>query len=394
MAWQEQQPSPDSETEEELRKVTRSPTSRCTSPAAAHGLMKPPKKRSSSRSKSVQSTDSGRASTPRTSPFKYKKGEIVSTPNGIRKKFNGKQWRRLCSRESCSKESQRRGYCSRHLSLKGKSARGDSIDYDVSSGRSCDTSPLADFSASSSRLNSANEFDEKDAASMLVSLSTPTVGSQSVTPASHSISAPPSVMIGSLATPRNSIVSPTRGFPGFVPISPQQGKTNVLTSPPLRPWANGMPVALPKPDKAYSGGWSRVSPGQQLSNTPQLNNNNALSISSATFINAQPAIPSIGESSVTPGSSSVTADRYRSDSGIDVSCNSTVNSPAMRSVIVSPSYKSPQAKLDPWSMVPKEKPVISSAVQPSQPANASGKIDGMCTHSKPISLILVYSYHD
>ncbi|OQR73718.1 hypothetical protein BIW11_09562, partial [Tropilaelaps mercedesae] len=49
---------------------------------------------------------------------KFKKGDIVSTPNGIRKKFNGKQWRRLCSRDGCTKESQRRGYCSRHLSLK------------------------------------------------------------------------------------------------------------------------------------------------------------------------------------------------------------------------------------------------------------------------------------
>jgi hypothetical protein len=46
-------------------------------------------------------------------PHKYKKGDVVSTPNGIRKKFNGKQWRRLCSKEGCSKESQRRGYCSR-----------------------------------------------------------------------------------------------------------------------------------------------------------------------------------------------------------------------------------------------------------------------------------------
>ena len=53
-------------------------------------------------------------------PHKYKKGDIVATPNGIRKKFNGKQWRRLCSKEGCAKESQRRGYCSRHLSLKGK----------------------------------------------------------------------------------------------------------------------------------------------------------------------------------------------------------------------------------------------------------------------------------
>jgi len=47
---------------------------------------------------------------------RYKKGEIVYAPNGIRKKFNGKQWRRLCSTEDCLRESQRKGYCSRHLS--------------------------------------------------------------------------------------------------------------------------------------------------------------------------------------------------------------------------------------------------------------------------------------
>lgn len=51
------------------------------------------------------------------------------TPSGIRKKFNGKQWRRLCckvinNKEKCNKESQRRGYCSRHLSLKGTGLRG------------------------------------------------------------------------------------------------------------------------------------------------------------------------------------------------------------------------------------------------------------------------------
>ena len=46
---------------------------------------------------------------------RFKKGDIVSTPNGIRKKFNGKQWRRLCSKEGCQKESQRKGFCSRHL---------------------------------------------------------------------------------------------------------------------------------------------------------------------------------------------------------------------------------------------------------------------------------------
>ena len=59
-------------------------------------------------------------------PQKYKKGDVVAGPSGIRKKFNGKQWRRLCSKEGCNKESQRRGYCSRHLSIKGKSLRSSS----------------------------------------------------------------------------------------------------------------------------------------------------------------------------------------------------------------------------------------------------------------------------
>ena len=63
-----------------------------------------------------RSTPTSPRSLPAT-PHKYKKGDVVSTPNGIRKKFNGKQWRRLCSKEGCSKESQRRGYCLRHGTL-------------------------------------------------------------------------------------------------------------------------------------------------------------------------------------------------------------------------------------------------------------------------------------
>lgn len=74
-------------------------------------------------------------------PHKYKKGDVVSNPNGIRKKFNGKQWRRLCSKEGCSKESQRRGYCSRHLSLKGNGLRnGPSFPRSNSKGEGEDTS--------------------------------------------------------------------------------------------------------------------------------------------------------------------------------------------------------------------------------------------------------------
>ena len=44
-----------------------------------------------------RSTPTSPRSLPAT-PHKYKKGDVVSTPTGIRKKFNGKQWRRLCSR--------------------------------------------------------------------------------------------------------------------------------------------------------------------------------------------------------------------------------------------------------------------------------------------------------
>lgn len=73
-------------------------------------------------------TPRSQPTTPRSqaaTPHRFKKGDVVSTPSGIRKKFNGKQWRRLCSNESCSKESQRRGYCSRHLNQKGTGLRSN-----------------------------------------------------------------------------------------------------------------------------------------------------------------------------------------------------------------------------------------------------------------------------
>ncbi|KOB70364.1 putative capicua protein [Operophtera brumata] len=86
-------------------------------------------KRSSLQSRGSTSSLLERCLTPRSqpptprsqaaTPHKYKKGDVVSTPTGIRKKFNGKQWRRLCSKDGCTKESQRRGFCSRHLSLRG-----------------------------------------------------------------------------------------------------------------------------------------------------------------------------------------------------------------------------------------------------------------------------------
>lgn len=85
---------------------------------------------SSKRSSSMQSrgstsslldqrlTPRSHPATPRSqaaTPHNFKKGDVVQSESGVRKKFNGKQWRRLCTNPACTKESQRRGFCSRHL---------------------------------------------------------------------------------------------------------------------------------------------------------------------------------------------------------------------------------------------------------------------------------------
>lgn len=88
---------------------------------------------------------------------KYKKGDIVSAPNGIRKKFNGKQWRRLCSKEGCTKESQRRGYCSRHLGMK-PSASGSLSNSGLNSPRTPSSGPL--WSSPSAGHNSSSHRRE------------------------------------------------------------------------------------------------------------------------------------------------------------------------------------------------------------------------------------------
>uniref|UniRef100_F1KQK3 Protein capicua n=1 Tax=Ascaris suum TaxID=6253 RepID=F1KQK3_ASCSU len=113
---------------------------------------------------------------------RYKKGEIVTTPGGIRKKFNGKQWRRLCSKEGCNKESQRRGYCSRHLSLKGKSMRSEAtLSSALSPGSSnagagttsMDWTSHGDFSELSPGDQHNRRFDETDVANTLLNLHNP-----------------------------------------------------------------------------------------------------------------------------------------------------------------------------------------------------------------------------
>ncbi|XP_078507452.1 protein capicua homolog isoform X2 [Lissotriton helveticus] len=155
--------------------------------------------RSSSVSLDKCSTPGSRSRTPLTAAQqKYKKGDVVCTPNGIRKKFNGKQWRRLCSRDGCMKESQRRGYCSRHLSMRtkemeslsegrGSALREGSTEFDWD-----DTS--RDSEASSIRTDSRPRLvatdmsrfdsDECEAANMLMSLGS----SRSCTPSFSPVS--------------------------------------------------------------------------------------------------------------------------------------------------------------------------------------------------------------
>lgn len=132
------------------------------------------------------------------SPFgiKYKKGDIVSQPGGIRKKYNGKQWRKLCTKGSCNKESQRQGFCSRHLSLQSRS--GDNSDM------SPETSPQTD-QCSSGLTSTTTDMDEKEAVSVLMSLG------NTVTPA-HNVAAKDT---------QHSQPAPHAKPVGFVPISPQ-----------------------------------------------------------------------------------------------------------------------------------------------------------------------------
>ena len=152
-------------------------------------------------------------------PHKYKKGDIVSTPNGIRKKFNGKQWRRLCSKEGCSKESQRRGYCSRHLSLRGKSLVSSAVANPIILGNACMRKAAKEAATASTlqkRSASTTKFDSDaaakiEAANMLVSLSG---SSRPTTPAGASYS-PSSSSAGSATTPQHSRPNV------FVPIAAQ-----------------------------------------------------------------------------------------------------------------------------------------------------------------------------
>ncbi|PSN51999.1 hypothetical protein C0J52_06119 [Blattella germanica] len=195
-------------------------------------------------------TPRSQPATPRSqaaTPHKYKKGDVVSTPSGIRKKFNGKQWRRLCSKDGCTKESQRRGYCSRHLSLKGSSLRAGPANFPRSgkglgremegeeTSRDSDTSP----NYGDRRVTGRFDPEETEAANMLVSLGS----SRSATPAFSSPTgqaSSPSIMQSPITVgPRQNVFMPISSpaassqvhLPGAGP-----SRTSTLVSPSHNKW--------------------------------------------------------------------------------------------------------------------------------------------------------------
>ncbi|ENN80289.1 hypothetical protein YQE_03282, partial [Dendroctonus ponderosae] len=181
-------------------------------------------------------------------------GDVVSNPNGIRKKYNGKQWRRLCSKPNCNKESQRRGYCSRHLSQKGNGLRGTfpragSKQDGEDTSRDSETSP----NAQDRRVTGRFDQEETDVANMLVSLGS----SRSATPAAFSpgTAGSPVARLGGVPSPvtvgpRQNVFLPIGGgAPAYPPyhqpvirpelVRPVQTAQSVIrVSPRPRPWGN------------------------------------------------------------------------------------------------------------------------------------------------------------
>ncbi|XP_039495387.2 putative transcription factor capicua isoform X3 [Drosophila santomea] len=198
-----------------------------------------------------------------TTPHRFKKGDIVESESGVRKKYNGKQWRRLCM--LCTKESQRRGYCSRHLNQKGnnsalpsstgpgrllsdsRSSSKTQIDEDTS--RDSETSP-------NYRVKGRYDQEETDAAVMLVSLSSSRSATPSYTsPVNHAGVSPLNAIAHS---PVNVSATHRQNF--FTPIANQSQQHQ----------QQQQPVAVPLDSK-----WKTTpSPVLYNANNNSSNNNN------------------------------------------------------------------------------------------------------------------------
>jgi len=135
-------PSPD---------VSRSASRNCISISPVRGVLSTANSIAGSRPGSALSDRSASRASSRCSEapnIKYNKGEIVTLRSGVRKKYNGKQWRKLCSKGDCMKESQRKGYCSRHLSMYSKTSNSTSDGLNHISSPRAGSRPIHDNMAS------------------------------------------------------------------------------------------------------------------------------------------------------------------------------------------------------------------------------------------------------
>lgn len=184
-------------------------------------------------------TPRSQPTTPRSqaaTPHKYNKGDVVSTPSGIRKKFNGKQWRRLCSKDSCTKESQRRGYCSRHLSLKGNSLRPGPSSVPRGRGMGSvdgeETSRDSDTSPNYSRIAGKYESDETEAANMLVSLGSSRSATPSFSSPTGQGSSPCIIQSPVTVGPHTNVFMPISSPASAAASSPMAGSSGNTLMPP------------------------------------------------------------------------------------------------------------------------------------------------------------------
>ncbi|XP_075146465.1 putative transcription factor capicua [Haematobia irritans] len=198
-------------------------------------------------------------------PHRFKKGDIVESESGVRKKFNGKQWRRLCS--LCSKESQRRGFCSRHLNQKGNSLRSTGpsrFPSDISSRSSSKTQIDEDTSRDSEtspnyRITGRFDQEETDVANMLVSLGSSRSGTPSYSsPVNHGTSpmnANNSPVPPVVATNRQNFFTPIGGGPATPSQDAHATKWKATPSPVMYNvmGAYGTQVVCPESVRAQGG---------------------------------------------------------------------------------------------------------------------------------------------
>ncbi|XP_017113651.1 putative transcription factor capicua isoform X8 [Drosophila elegans] len=229
-----------------------------------------------------------------TTPHRFKKGDIVESESGVRKKYNGKQWRRLCM--LCTKESQRRGYCSRHLNQKGnnsalpsstgpgrllsdsRSSSKTQIDEDTS--RDSETSP-------NYRVKGRYDQEETDAAVMLVSLSSSRSATPSYTsPVNHAGASPLNAIAHS---PVNVSASHRQNF--FTPIANQSQQQQQQQQQPVAVPLDSKWKATPSPVLYNANNNNNNNNGWEASSSHSKSNNTHVAATTATSIASTQPLP-------------------------------------------------------------------------------------------------------